>query len=382
MSSDFFLSSGFCLHNGVLITEKAEKKVTVGITEAADESLKKRILRAAEYKGFECSFEKLSGEEYSRQIGSLFSRKKEDESKAFLEEKKDSDENEAKALLESLIQRAVKKDATDIHIDKGEVRMRIMGSLLSDMFLEEKSEKALIARIKLLAKMNLLENSLCQDGQFIYEKNERQIFIRVSCVPCITGSSSEAGESVVLRLLNPERMALKLEKLGFKKEQLEKLEKLCELKDGLILVCGPTGSGKSTTASALLEEINCKCAGKKKIISLEDPVEYVLRNVTQVKIQEELKRDFNSVLKMILRQDPDVIMIGEIRDRESSDCAFKASLTGHLVIATMHTGSLEQTYLRLENFGIERNACSEVLKAVIIQRLEKGKLSAEVFVNE
>ena len=283
-------------------------------------------------------------------------------------------------MLSGLIFSAQHQGATDIHIEAEEVRFRIKGLLTKYASLEHKSRESLVQRIKLLAKMNVVENRRGQDGQFTFMANNNEsIFIRVSCLPSV-GASGES-ESVVLRILDSSKTPLSLEKLGYDQEQIEELKKLCRLQNGLVLICGPTGSGKSTTAGAILEEIRKSQCDTKKIISLEDPPEYVLPGVTQVKVQPGHDMDFADALRRVFRQDPDVIFIGEIRDSLTAKVALQAALTGHLVFATLHTGSISQAKLRLINLGESPSLVEEVIKGIISQRLVNGKLEAEIEVS-
>lgn len=177
-----------------------------------------------------------------------------------------------------------------------------------------------------------------------------------------------------MRLLDTKRVPLMLGQLGYNGKQLEQIELMSDKKNGLVLVCGPTGSGKSTTLASILVEIEKKDNGYKKIVSLEDPPEYRIPNVTQIKIDEN--NSFNDSLSHIFRQDPDVIMIGEIRDEESAAVALRAALTGHLVFATLHTASAGEAFLRLENLGVDRALLSSVMRGVICQELNyiEGKM--------
>ena len=280
-------------------------------------------------------------------------------------------------LLDNILNEARQRKATDIHIEKNCVRLRVDGRL--EMLLELQSDKSgeLIQRIKLLSGMNVIENRRCQDGHFIYG-NKNPFFLRVSTMS-VMGTADEGHysgeESVVIRLLDTTRIPLCLGELGFNKLQLEKI---CEIAfscpNGLVLVCGPTGSGKSTTIASLLIEIEKQNGGGLKIISLEDPPEYVIPGITQVKIDE--RNGFSDALNHIFRQDPDVIMIGEIRDEESAAAALRASLTGHLVFATLHAGSSSESILRLENLGLDRALLCQVLRGIICQELNvlNGKL--------
>lgn len=271
-------------------------------------------------------------------------------------------------LLDRILIDAREKLATDIHIENNIVRFRMKGKLEVQMELEKERCEELVQRIKLLAEMNVLEKRRSQDGHFVYGQ-EKPIFLRVSTVSVVSDKYAGGEESVVLRLLDTSRVPLTLEKLGFNDNQLLILRKFCCEKNGLIIVSGATGVGKSTTTASMLMEIQRKFLGKLKIISLEDPPEYVIPNVSQVQIDEGQGRSFEQALQKVFRQDPDVLMIGEIRDVVSAKTAIRASLTGHLVFATLHASTVESAVLRLLDFGIEEKILSSVLKGVIVQDL-------------
>ena len=392
--TNFSLSPVFCLHNGTVVLEanKPQNTITFGLLDSSNEKLKERLCHAVhsniDFAGKTCgiNFRQIKKEEFNLKLSKLFERKENSLSAnnffTEAEAKENSDlqekeENEASALLSGLIFSAQHQGATDIHIEAEEVRFRIKGQLRKYASLENKSRESLIQRIKLLAKMNVVENRRGQDGQFTFNSsNNKSIFIRVSCLPSI-GQSGES-ESVVLRILDSAKTPLSLEKLGYNHIQIEKLKKFCQLPNGLILICGPTGSGKSTTAGAILEEIRKSECDTKKIISLEDPPEYVLPGVTQVKVQPGHDMDFADALRRVFRQDPDVIFIGEIRDSLTAKVAIQAALTGHLVFATLHTGNIAQAKLRLINLGESPSLVEEVIRGIVSQRLVQGKLEAEI----
>ncbi|HBB14836.1 MAG TPA: hypothetical protein DCZ76_11285 [Treponema sp.] len=395
--TNFSLSPVFCLHNGTIVLEanKPENTITFGLLDSSNEKLKERLCHAVhsniDFAGKSCgiNFRQIKKEEFNLKLSKLFEKKDNslstnnfysDEEANKSKDLQEKEENEASALLSGLIFSAQHQGATDIHIEAEEVRFRIKGLLTKYASLEHKSRESLVQRIKLLAKMNVVENRRGQDGQFTFMANNNEnIFIRVSCLPSV-GASGES-ESVVLRILDSSKTPLSLEKLGYDQEQIEELKELCRLQNGLVLICGPTGSGKSTTAGAILEEIRKSQCDTKKIISLEDPPEYVLPGVTQVKVQPGHDMDFADALRRVFRQDPDVIFIGEIRDSLTAKVALQAALTGHLVFATLHTGSISQAKLRLINLGESSSLVEEVIKGIISQRLVNGKLEAEIEVS-
>ncbi|MBR6152831.1 MAG: Flp pilus assembly complex ATPase component TadA [Treponema sp.] len=377
----FSLSPVFCLHNGAVVLRQDQDSVTIGLLDLSNIVLRCRLSHAVSSqvrhngKGAATLFELMTQDDFNRHISLMFSREKIIGIKPpEVQEKKDVSENEAEALLNALVGTALKGQATDIHIENNLVRFRISGELVKEIELDSDRKKALVRRIKLLSHMNVVETRRGQDGQFVFKTSDSQdVYIRVSCVPSVGDE-----ESVVLRLLDTRRMPLLLDKLGFDDEQLEMLRGLCRCCDGLVLLCGATGAGKSTTAGAMLQEIRRQSIDTKKILSLEDPPEYVLEGVTQIQVHEEGGVSFQEMLRRAFRQDPDVIFIGEIRDSQTARVALQAAMTGHLVIATLHTGTLSQAVLRMQDLGAEPALLVSVLRAVVVQRLVQRKLYAQV----
>ena len=267
-------------------------------------------------------------------------------------------------LLNNIIDRAIEKKATDIHFEPYEshtdVKFRIDGVLRSITNIPNYLYPAIISRIKILAKLNIAEKRLPQDGKFIYKINDKEYDIRVSTIPTIY------GESVVLRILNKQDTNYSLDTLGFSKEHLKLIREFMNHSYGMILVTGPTGSGKTTTLYSILKELN---TGKRKIITVEDPVEYTIPGIVQVQVNPKVGLTFSRALRTILRQDPDIIMIGEIRDKETAEIAIRAALTGHLVLATLHTNDAVSAFTRLIDMGIEEFLVSSAVVGVISQRL-------------
>ncbi|MBB6478485.1 GspE/PulE family protein [Spirochaeta isovalerica] len=267
-------------------------------------------------------------------------------------------------LVNSIIMDAIGKGASDIHIEsfpeRASVRFRVDGLLLKDREVEKNIFPALSSRIKIMANMNIMERRLPQDGRITVKMDSQDVDLRVSVVP-ITG-----GESIVLRLLNKRSRLLSLSELGFSRESIELIGTLYRRPHGLILMTGPTGSGKTTTLNSILREINDPAI---KIITIEDPVEYEIDGVDQIQTNEKIGLTFESILRRVLRQDPDVIMIGEIRDRATAELAVRASMTGHLVFSTVHTNDSVSVLHRLINMGVEPYLLSGVLRGAIAQRL-------------
>jgi general secretion pathway protein E len=293
----------------------------------------------------------------------------EDNYDADLEETMDlleSTDDEAPVIrfVNSLLFRAIKDKASDIHIEPFEkfvqVRFRIDG-ILYDVYKAPKNLHASISsRIKVMAELNIAEKRIPQDGRIKTRLAGREIDIRLSVVPVA------AGERLVMRLLDKSSVVLDLPKLGFEDEAMKKIAQLTDRKYGIFLVTGPTGSGKSTTLSACLKNIN---SPERNIITVEDPIEYQIPGVGQIAVNEKVGLSFASGLRSILRQDPDVVMVGEIRDRETAEIAINASLTGHLVLSTLHTNDAPGAITRLIDMGIEPFLVSSSIVGVLAQRL-------------
>ena len=274
-------------------------------------------------------------------------------------------------FVNELIAKAIQLHVSDIHLepyrDSARVRYRLDGVLQAQgrlsSFIHE-HYPAISTRIKIMSKLDIAERRLPQDGAITFEMADgREIDIRVSILP-----TSAGGERIVMRLLDHSAFELKLETLGFQQGDFQLVSKAIEAPQGLVLVTGPTGSGKSTTLYACLNEIN---QDGINIMTAEDPVEYVMEGVGQVQIKEEIGLDFQAALRSFLRQDPEVILVGEIRDRETGDIAIKASLTGHLVLSTLHTNDAISTITRLINMGIPNYLITGALSLIVAQRLAR-----------
>ncbi|KPJ55702.1 MAG: hypothetical protein AMJ42_06410 [Deltaproteobacteria bacterium DG_8] len=267
-------------------------------------------------------------------------------------------------LVNLLITRAIELRASDIHLEpfEGEfkVRYRIDGVLHDEEAPPKRLQAAVISRVKIMAKLNIAERRLPQDGRIKLRVLGKEIDFRVSTLPTMF------GESVVLRILDRESVILDLEKLGFPDYDLSKFRDLITRPYGIILVTGPTGSGKSTTLYAALSEIN---SPEQKIITVEDPIEYQLGGVNQVQAKSSIGLSFANILRSILRQDPDIIMIGEIRDAETAEIAIHAALTGHLVFSTLHTNDAAGAVTRLLEMGMENYLISSSILGIMAQRL-------------
>jgi len=267
-------------------------------------------------------------------------------------------------LVNHIISQSVKSGASDIHIEPYQntfkVRNRVDGVLYDLLSPPKWMQSSLISRIKVMAKMNIAEKRLPQDGRFEVKIGDQSIDIRVSTIP-ITH-----GERLVLRLLNKSTKLFNLPELGLKDEKLEIVEDLIASSHGIILVTGPTGSGKSTTLYAILSKIN---SPDINIITIEDPVEYQLKGIGQIQVNSKIDLTFSRGLRSIVRQDPDVILIGEMRDQETADIGVQSALTGHLVFSTLHTNDSASAITRLIDIGVEPFLISSSVIAVIAQRL-------------
>jgi general secretion pathway protein E len=259
---------------------------------------------------------------------------------------------------------AIKFRSSDIHYEsfkKGmKVRFRIDGVLRTVEMIPKKYKNAVIARLKLLSKMNIAENRLPQDGRISIKYNKQEIDIRASSVP------TAFGESFVLRLLGKQNINYSLNALEFYEDQLSILRKIVKKPHGIFLTTGPTGSGKTTTLYSLLNELN---TDDVKIITVEDPFEYELEGINQIQVKSDIGFDFSNALRSILRQDPDIIMIGEIRDIETAKIAVQSSLTGHFVLSTLHTNSALGAITRLLDMGVEYFLLKASIKGLMAQRL-------------
>lgn len=267
-------------------------------------------------------------------------------------------------LINSIISQAVKMGVSDIHIEPFEervrVRFRIDGVLQERMSPDKQTHHAIAARVKIMAKMDIAEKRIPQDGRVEMAVENKEVDLRISILPTIY------GEKIVIRILDRTSSLISKEKLGFTSQNLKRFDTLMQAPNGIILVTGPTGSGKSTTLYTALKELNTMASN---IITVEDPVEYKIDGINQVQVNNKAGLTFASSLRSILRQDPDIIMIGEIRDTETAQIATRAAITGHLVLATMHTNDTSSTVARLVDMEIEPYLVSSAVVGVIAQRL-------------
>lgn len=269
-------------------------------------------------------------------------------------------------LVDNLVSDAIEDGVSDIHIEPHEdrllVRFRIDGDLQEIDSLPIQLHPSIVSRIEIISNLNITEHRLPQDGGYRMKVDNKEVDLRISIIPTIY------GEKVVIRILDPNRLCLDLSQLGFEQDSLKLYQQAITTPHGIILITGPTGSGKSTTLYSTLSTIN---SPNKNIITIEDPVEYRLKGINQIEVKQTIGLDFNTILSSILRQDPDIILIGEIRDKQTAEVAINAALTGHLVFATLHTNDASSTIIRLINLGIEPFLIAEALKCIVSQRLVK-----------
>lgn len=298
----------------------------------------------------------------------IFKTMKEDEISRSIEKyysKNQSIESDfSKDILENILQKAVLLNASDIHIEPFEkllkIRMRVDGSLKEINTYNIELHSQLSTLIKLLAGMNIAEKRLPQDGRIDKDIDNNIVDLRISTIPTVY------GEKIVIRILNRNTFFKSKYEIGFSDEAINKIKSMTSDMSGLIIVTGPTGSGKTTTLYSILNDFKNI---DKNIVTIEDPVEYKIEGINQIQVNYKYGLDFATGLKSILRQDPDIIMIGEIRDKETAQIAIRAASTGHLVISTMHTNNSVESINRLVDMGIPRYLISSVLKGVISQKL-------------
>ncbi len=267
-------------------------------------------------------------------------------------------------FLTTLISEAKRMHSSDIHIEVYEercrIRLRIDGRMLERYSIEKETYPALVNKVKIKANIDIAEKRLPQDGRIIFKEDDNQFDIRVSVLPTLN------GEKIVLRLLNKDSTNIDINELGFSKEQLEIFLEAIQKTHGIILISGPTGSGKTTTLYATLKILN---KVETNILTIEDPVEYTLEGINQVQLREDIGLTFARALRTFLRQDPDVIMLGEIRDNETAQMAIRAALTGHLVFSTIHTNSAWGIISRLTDMGLPPFLLADTINLCIAQRL-------------
>ena len=267
-------------------------------------------------------------------------------------------------LVNSIIERAVTERASDIHLEPQEfvmqVRIRVDGLMRDTLTVPKDLQGSVISRLKIMAGLNIAERRIPQDGRCNIKVKQKDIDLRVSTLPTVY------GEKIVVRLLDKTGGAITKDAIGMSGDDLEKYEKMIRCRSGVILIAGPTGSGKSTTMNAMIGDLNRR---EVNLVTLEDPVEYNIEGVNQVQINEKTGMTFANGLRAILRQDPDIIAVGEIRDGETAEIAMRAAITGHVVLSTVHTNDAVGTIERLIDIGVEPYLVASALRGVISQRL-------------
>lgn len=315
------------------------------------------------------AIEKYYGNEQSAKLADSFAQERMEKDKKLKGDKAEEaneevDNSPIVLLVNKIIEQAVNERASDIHIealeDEVRVRYRIDGAMQEITRYPKDLQNAIVARIKIVSGMNISEKRAPQDGRMTLIFNRVEYDLRVSSLP------TTFGEKVVMRIASKSGLNKEKSELGFQEEELRRFDGILKHPHGIILVTGPTGSGKSTTLYTVLNELN---GGEVNIITVEDPVEADVDGINQVQVNEKAGLTFASALRSILRQDPDIIMIGEIRDEETASIAVKAAITGHLVVSTLHTNSAASTVTRLEDMGIEPYMVADSVVGIIAQRL-------------
>lgn len=308
--------------------------------------------------GLSISLTLLGREEFDRGVNLYYRQGKTSQSGVNISQIGNSD------FINSLIEEADSIRSSDIHIEPYEkqcrVRMRIDGRLIERYIIKKTDYPALVNRIKIKSNLDISEKRLPQDGRILFERDSRKFDVRVSILPTIY------GEKIVLRLLTREQNLLDIRNLGFSEKQYRDYIYSVQSPHGLVLISGPTGSGKSTTLYATLRYMNRE---DNNILTIEDPVEYTLPGINQVQLKEEIGLTFGNALRTFLRQDPDIIMLGEIRDQDTAQMAIRSSLTGHMLLSTIHTNSAWGSVTRLIDMGVQPYLISDTLVACVAQRL-------------
>ncbi len=389
--TNFNLSPVFCAHNNVIILEQADNCIVIGILDTTDKNICNRI--EERYVQFlRCNsptqinkdsihrfitYKEISQDYFIRETSRRFAINHE-QALTMPSEKHENleyliEDAPIIHLLNSLLLECVEKHGSDIHIEPfdggSRVRMRILGELEMYSVIDTKTATALILRILFLANLDITETRRSQDGAFHFEAGTIETEVRASVLP------SKLGLSCVLRLLSCKMFDLSFSGLGFLPFYKDFLEDVCFKTNALFLVCGATGAGKSTTLAAILHRIS---ENKRKIITIEDPVEYKVDGVVQIPVNVDLDMDFPQVLRSTFRHDPDVIMVGEIRDEKTARIAIRAALTGHLVLASIHAGDAPSAVIRLLDMGIEHWLLASVFGGALCQRLVRRSIEDEL----
>lgn len=371
---------GFAKRHGVIVQGYTEQGVNIAYHPKAQAAalleLRRFVDRPAKYELIsEDSFERLLQEVYEHKTGhaqqmvnDLHENIDLSEMALHLPKPEDLLESEDEApiirLINALLTEAIKENASDIHIESYEkrmvVRFRVDGTLREIIEPQREFAAMVISRLKVMAKLDIAEKRLPQDGRISLNIGGRTVDVRVSTLP------SGHGERVVLRLLDKQANQLSLKQVGMSEYELDIIQNMIARPHGIILVTGPTGSGKTTSLYAVVNQLNQR---SRNILTVEDPIEYYLDGVGQTQVNSKVEMTFAKGLRAILRQDPDIVMVGEVRDRETAEIAVQASLTGHLVLSTLHTNTAVGAITRLRDMGVEPFLLSSSLVGVIAQRL-------------
>ncbi len=374
------LPYSFAKRHGILIKQEDDGKTTIAHLE---KSTTLALAEAQRFLGFPANFKPLTEDEYHALLQKTYEQGSAQAQQMMdnigddmnlndiadqLPEPEDllesADEAPIIRLINALLAEAVKESASDIHIESFEdrmvVRLRVDGVLRQILQPLRAMAPMVISRLKVMAKLDIAEKRLPQDGRISLRIGGRSVDVRVSTLPSIH------GERIVLRLLDKQAGRLDLKQLGTRKDELKAMESLIKRPHGIILVTGPTGSGKTTTLYAILTTLNDR---KRNILTVEDPIEYYLDGIGQTQVNPKVEMSFARGLRAILRQDPDIVMVGEIRDLETVEVAVQASLTGHLVLSTLHTNTAVGAITRLRDMGVEPFLLSSSIIGVLAQRL-------------
>lgn len=368
----------FIKKHNALILENTENKTIVGFTEKTSGTalrLMKKLYRS------NAEFKKIPQRKILNYLDSEYNEEHTSSKDDFSDSSQQIDGFNEDAptinFVNTILREAIFRKASDIHIEgrkkNAVVRYRIEGILTDDTVMDKEKFEAASSRLKLMANLNILEKRLPQDGRISVETEEGETDMRISIIP------TSGGESIALRILGRTNSFTSLKEIGFSTKQISDIHKMISIPHGLILVTGPTGSGKSTTLNVLL---NMLTSSEKKIISIEDPVEFYMKDVNQIQVNESTGLTFESILRRVLRQDPNIIMVGEIRDKETAELCVKAALTGHLVLSTLHTNDALGSITRLSDMGIEPYLIAAVLRGTIAQRLVRKKNGGRIVIAE
>ncbi len=383
----FYLSPAFCAHNKVCIVENGAK-VVIGMCDVSDQELIKRIRRVFDISEFgekELEFVKISEEQCCRSVGRILAEEdcmgsvSDDEPSLVQTEIAGSP---AVSILDSVMMEALSSNVSDIHFEPvvaedGKKSLSIRFRKDGELFLYKSVDFSLLepvfVRIKMLAGLKTEENRRPQDGRFLWRNSNFSSDVRVSVIPLWN------GESAVLRLLKTAASPVNLLELGFSDCHISDFNKILSLRNSLVLVAGPTGAGKTTTIAGMVSRL---ASERRKIITIEDPVEYRIPGVTQIEVKPGIHFDFDDALRHVFRHDPDVLMIGEIRDAQTAATAVRAAVTGHLVLATVHASSACAAVIRLLDMGVEPYILASVFGAAVAQRLVSAASGGRTVVAE